>query len=415
MTTMVYYGLLLFILFEYVRPGTYLPLLYALHLNTIIPLAVFVGSLTGARPHSLRELLKEPNTKFVLALLSLIFISVLTADVTQYSYTIFKTVLGYLLIMIVVMREVTTLPRIRGVFGVLIAVHLLLVALTPELLLDPSTRHYMASGSFLGDGNDFALSVSIAVPFAVFLLQDMREYRWRMLLGPAAIVLVLCIIGTSSRGGTLALVAVGCYYWLVSRRKVVTALAIFAILLIVKGFAPPEYMKRMSLIQNYEKDGSAQGRLLAWGSGVRMALDRPLLGVGAGHFAVKYGVEYRPPGYGRTEIPWSNAHSIYFLTLGELGFPGLALLLLLFAHNFLANRRLAREVRQREEPDGAHAVNLLRSVNAGMVAFLVGGAFLSAVYYPHLYLLAALNVAARRLAGPTRSPEVPEGEAVVQD
>ena len=70
-----------------------------------------------------------------------------------------------------------------------------------------------------------------------------------------------------------------------------------------------------------------------------MALDHPLLGVGAGHFPD--GV--RLADTGALDIPWQTAHSIYFLILGELGFPGLAVLLLFIVSNLVANRRLLVE------------------------------------------------------------------------
>ena len=57
-------------------------------------------------------------------------------------------------------------------FGVLILVHVILAALTPEMFTDPEDRHYLASGTFLGDGNDYALSVNIAIPLSLFLWSD---------------------------------------------------------------------------------------------------------------------------------------------------------------------------------------------------------------------------------------------------
>ena len=128
-----------------------------------------------------------------------------------------------------------------------------------------------------------------------------------------------------------------------------------------------------------------------------MALDHPLLGVGAGHFPVKYGVEYRPPGYGVTELPWQTAHSIYFLILGELGLPGLAMLLGFIGWNLVANHRLSGEIQARGSPDAATDRRLLAALSASLLAFATGGAFLSAVYYPHLYVLSGLLTAARHI------------------
>ena len=95
----------------------------------------------------------------------------------------------------------------------------------------------------------------------------------------------LCIVATKSRGGTLALPCVAGYYWLKSHRKVLTAaLAVAGGRAHRAVGARRVYFTRMSTISADPQDSSAQRRLEAWNSGVRMALDNPILGVGAGQF-----------------------------------------------------------------------------------------------------------------------------------
>jgi probable O-glycosylation ligase (exosortase A-associated) len=298
--------------------------------------------------------------------------------------------------MLVIMKEAVTVRKISGVFAALILAHIFVVALSPRIITNPESRNYLASGAFLGDGNDFALSVNIVIPFCLFLLLDRPGARQKMLLFAVLVFLVLCVIGTSSRGGTVALACVALYFWLGSKKKLLTAFGLGVLVGAILTFAPDNYFERMHKIKNYEDDGSAQGRLMAWRAGVRMALDHPLMGVGAGHFGVKYGVEYRPPGISPTAIPWQTAHSIYFLTLGELGFPGLTLVLWFFGSNFLANVRLSREMSLCRGEEGVRATNLLRCLNASLLAFAINGAFLSAIYSPHIFVLGGLHAAARR-------------------
>jgi O-antigen ligase len=144
---------------------------------------------------------------------------------------------------------------------------------------------------------------------------------------------------------------------------------------------------------------------------MRMAQDHPLLGVGAGHFPVKYGTDYRPPGHDRTSIPWSNAHSIYFLVLGELGFPGLLFLVAMILGNIWANTRLARAQERSSTPGYDTGQRLMVCLSSSMIAFAVGGAFLSAIYYPHLFVLAGLMIAGRKvLEDLAMQQTVPEAE-----
>ena len=137
---------------------------------------------------------------------------------------------------------------------------------------------------------------------------------------------------------------------------------------------------------------------MAWKSAIQMAGDNPLTGVGAGHFSVKYGIEYRPPGVGRTDIPWANAHSLYFLVLGELGIPGLLVYLWLIILNLLKNEKIIRSLTPENASDSRLMDRrLFVCLNSSMIGFAVGGAFLSATYYPHVFILAGVMEAGRHV------------------
>jgi O-antigen ligase len=168
----------------------------------------------------------------------------------------------------------------------------------------------------------------------------------------------------------------------------------------------------MATIKDYEDEGSAMGRVTAWKAAMQMMFDHPLLGVGAGHFTVAFGISYMPPDI-VGPYPWLTAHSIYFLVIGELGIPGIVTLLVLVIGNPVANSRLRRAVLalppdkvSEEHRRGARTLHML---NASMVGYAVAGAFLSAVYYPHMYVLVALMVVQRRTLmnglGITQNPQ----------
>lgn len=122
------------------------------------------------------------------------------------------------------------------------------------------------------------------------------------------------------------------------------------------------------------------------------------LASGVGHFPVKYGAQYQPKEFGLNAIPWQTAHSSYFLLLGELGFPGLIFIVGLIISNIVAGEQLLQQIRRRESKDFVVERHLVTALNASLIGFAVGGAFLSAAYYPHLYLLAALLECGRELS-----------------
>jgi len=389
-STVLFGGLLLFFLFEYVRPGSYFPVLEAAKLNTVIPVAVFVFTFFSNAGRSNLAVINARNTKWLLFFLFLFPIQSITADVTLYVYNAFKAIVGYLLIYFVIVKQVTDMQRIKAVFSVLVFIHVLLVILNPNVVLAPEARNYIAGVTFLGDGNDFAWSVCIVVPLALYLFQISEGRLKKIFFFSAFCLLILTVVGTQSRGGSIALGATILYLVLRGRKKAVGLIGLGALIVLVAWFAPQVYFDRMKTVADYKTEGSAQGRIMAWKSAVRMATDYPFIGVGAGHFGVKYGVEYRPPGVGRREIPWSNAHSIYFLALGEFGFTGLVILLGIIVSNLIRNEKRIRSLNKQTSHNSESARRLTVAVQSSFIGFIVGGAFLSGLYYPHLFILTTL-------------------------
>jgi putative inorganic carbon (hco3(-)) transporter len=385
---MTYYTLLLFFLVEYVRPGNFVPGLDALKLNLLVPVTAIVGTFVRKSPVSNRDMLSEPNTMAMIVFLGLLCVSTLLATLTSNAFDVTKNVFAYMLIYTVLVRQLGSVDRIKGVFATLIGVHVIAIALSPNIFADSSGRASVAAGAFLGDGNDFALSVNIILPLCLFLLQESRKKLPKILWLSATLLLVMAIVATKSRGGTIALVIVGLYFWMKSRRKAATAACVLAAAAIVFIAAPPAYFNRMSTMTDTE-ESSAQGRITAWKTAGKMAAASPLLGAGAGHF---------PSAYGKWNGGrWMTAHSVYFLLLGELGIPGISVLFFLILYNLFANRRLQRALKQFEPDRTLTAANLLASTSAAVVAFAVAGAFLSAAYYPHLYVISGLAAAARHV------------------
>ena len=333
--------------------------------------------------------MKLSNTKTMLIFLGLIGAGILWVDVDLYVWLKFSVVFGWFLIYLAITKNVNGEKDLAGLFVVLALCHLILLILTPDIIFHPEVRTYMAQESFLGDGNDFALSLNILIPMCIYLFLRSKSKSKKLLYLCFTLLFVLSIIGTSSRGGSVALVAVLFYQWLKGRNKWVGLAGAAILIFIVLLFAPPAYFERMGTIKTYETEGSAQGRIMAWKSALRMVADHPLTGVGAGHFPVKYGIEYRPPGFGRTDIPWSNAHSVYFLVLGELGIPGLLVCIGLILPNLVRNERIIKSLGSKKDSE-AHLSErrFFVCLNASMIGFAVGGLFLSATYYPHLYILA---------------------------
>ena len=256
-------------------------------------------------------------------------------------------------------------------------------------------RVYGPEGSFIEENNALALATIMTIPLLYYLfLQDIKHWvRWglvaamvRLGLVAAMVICGFSALGSHSRGGFLAIAAMLGFLWLKSHAKVGTGLVLILLIPVAIGFMPEKWADRMWSIQNYEQDGSAMGRLNAWGVAYNVALDRPLGGgfeMGTHSVFARYTSDPTIPVISRA------AHSIYFQMLGDHGFLGLALFLLLW---ILVWRDASWIIRQsRNQKELRWASDLARMIQVSLVGYFVGGAFLSLAYYDVPYnLLVAL-------------------------
>ena len=227
------------------------------------------------------------------------------------------------------------------------------------------------------DNNHLAVHLIMILPLLWYLRGETQKRILRHLLFLAIVLTVICILVTYSRGGFIALSAVLLYGALKSRHKLVSVTVVAAVALSIVSFMPEQWSERMGSIGQYEKDASATGRLDAWRHAVNVATANPLIGGGFGTFTKPVFAEFTPG------LHWRAAHSIYFECLGEQGFVGLGLFLALIG-NAMLNARWA-ERRSRDRSDLSRFRHLGAALQASLIAYIVGGAFLSLTYYEILY------------------------------
>ena len=391
----LYWWLLLVVFFEYARPGYQYRFLAALPLNSLLPLVLLFVSLMAGNQRPWSQIFRDKMWIWPGVMVFFVLASMSWATVTTYAYNVFTLIFGYLILFFLIARIITTRKRLRGLFLTLIVSHIFLIIYNPLVVTDPYVRHYITGATFLGDGNDFSLSLVILLPFSLELVMGAQKKSHKILYIVLLAILILAIIGTQSRGASLGMGTAFAYLWWRSPRKgpalVALAIALFGVLL----YAPDVYFSRMKTLSNPEQESSAEARLRAWKAGARMAQDH-ILGVGAGNFPNNF------PKYRDNDAPvrWMTAHSMYFLALGELGFAGLLLVLGLVFGNVLGNVKLRNKVVLQETgpPEQVKAdVRLLNMLAASALGFSVSGAFLSVTYYPHLYVLTALFIATRQI------------------
>jgi probable O-glycosylation ligase (exosortase A-associated) len=262
-----------------------------------------------------------------------------------------------------------------------------------QLLLNPGAQN-SNSVPFLGDNNLVAVGMAMLLP-TVGALGATSTGLWRRGFQFLSIGILYRAISTYSRGGLLAIGALGALYWWRSPNKVRTILAFTIALAIVVPVLPQAYWNRMSTIgaTGEERDSSQSGRLHFWEVAITMANDRPLVGVGHRGYEPNYNrYDFSGGLYGTGRA----VHSSWFGVLAELGYPGLLLFVMIIATSWLSCRsvRLAARRGEVSEALGRYAIAL----EAALVAFIVGGSFVSFHYNEMLWHFFGLSTALRRVA-----------------
>ena len=216
----------------------------------------------------------------------------------------------------------------------------------------------------LSDANDFAqfLIVSIALLGAFWVRK--HTIRNVLLLAPPAALMLFTIYLTESRGAIFGLLTIT--YVAISRRlgKVPSALLaglLFATLLGLNFGGGRE----MSL-----QEGSAAGRVMAWGTGIAQLRGHPAFGVGFGRF-----LDYND----------LTAHNSAVLCFAELGLVGYFFWLAMIIATVIALEQLTHLPMKNPEDVTFH--QQLTTIRMALYGFLATAFFLSRTYQVTLYIL----------------------------
>lgn len=261
------------------------------------------------------------------------------------------------------------------------------------LLGGGSERVWGPPGGMVEGNNEIGLALIVVVPLmhALAQLADTSAIvpfgvNWvKRILWAGMGFSCIAILGTHSRGALLGILGMVMLFALKSKHKILSMMIVAAGLGLALNFMPEHWWSRMGSIATHE-DGSAQQRLQAWVLHWNLALDRPVVGGGT-EFLTNAAALFQ---YDPTELGHRAAHSIYFQVLGEHGFVGLLLYVVIGISAWRLATRTIRCCSGVAELEWA--TQLLRMLQVGMFGFAVGGGFLSLVNWDVPYYLAAIIV-----------------------
>ena len=259
------------------------------------------------------------------------------------------------------------------------------------------------AGHILGDRNELAVAFAMLLPICIYLLGEYGKKSWILKFGFLGLIalLITSIIGTGSRGGMIALSAVSSYLFIKSKRKLLFTMLIAFVGIVVVSVVPGQWFDRMDTIASANEDGSFLGRLVAWKLSFILAMQNPFFGGGfkaLDSFPVWVSLSQNFYQYSfiytGAALPDPNrahaAHSIYFQVLGDHGFVGLFLFVMILALSFLKAGAIAKKTRSVGGPNWL--INLATMLRLSIFAYAIGGAALSFAYFDLIFAICAIII-----------------------
>ena len=260
------------------------------------------------------------------------------------------------------------------------------------------------NNSGLYEGSTISTVAIAIVPVILWLAKHgtifPRDWRVRLFAANLIFACLLIPVGTEARTG-LVCIAVLVILMLrdVKRRLLYMALVAAAGLAAIP-FLPQTFTSRMETISTYQADQSASTRLAVWAWTWDYAQDHPL----GGGFDAYLQNSFRTnmvaaPGEGAVEVrDWTVLedqgrayHSSYFEMLGEQGFPGLILFLLIHGIG-LIRMEILRRRHYRAEGHTAWISPLASALQNAQIIYLVGSLFVGIAYQPFVWMLLGVQI-----------------------
>lgn len=257
------------------------------------------------------------------------------------------------------------------------------------LMSGGSYKVYGPSGSYIEENNGMALALVATLPLIWYLRNQVKNKFVSLFLLAMTIFTSIAAVGSYSRGALLGGISMLGFLWLKSKNKISTGIAVIAMVAIIAMIMPSQWFDRMNTIDDYKQDDSAMGRINAWHFAINVA-SHNILGGGFNVFSPRQFLVYAPD-----PLSYHVAHSIFFQVLGDHGFFGLTIFLVLI---FLVWKTATRVIKFcGHVTEMKWASDLAKIVQVCMIGYVVSGTFLSLAYFDLFYDFIVILVALEKL------------------
>lgn len=262
----------------------------------------------------------------------------------------------------------------------------------------------VSNNSGLYEGSTISTVAVAIIPLILWFTRHGTVFPpdWRV-RGFAYALVFACLlvpVGTSTRTGLLCIGLVALLMIRDAKRKVLYLALVGAAGVMAVPFLPSSFTERMETIKTYKGDESASTRLAVWGWTWDYAKDHPF-GGGFEMYRqnkIRYETERVESDGGNTTVDRKRTvdqarafHSAYFEMLGEQGFPGLGMWLLVNLVGIVRMEVLRRRYRTGDLAD-AWIAPLASALQSAHIVYLLGAAFIAIAFQPFVYMLIGAQI-----------------------
>lgn len=271
------------------------------------------------------------------------------------------------------------------------------------------------NNSGLYEGSIISTVAICIIPLILFLAKHGTIFPpdWRVKVFAYALCFacLLIPIGTEARTGLICAAILAGLMFLQSNHKMLFGSLGALALVCAIPFLPSSFTNRMDTISNYQGDESASTRVAVWMWTLDYVKEHPF----GGGFDAYRGNSFRYETTQRTVEENGNIdvqhvvvvdkqrayHSSYFEMLGEQGYAGFVLWLILNFGTMIQSWRVHRRYRTNEDPDRAWIAPYAMAMAQGHLVYMIGSFFVGIAFQPFVFMLIALQIGvatyARRL------------------
>ena len=278
----------------------------------------------------------------------------------------------------------------------------------------------VSNNSGLYEGSIISTVAIAIIPLILWLARHGTIYPrdWRVVAFSYALIFACLLIpvGTQARTGLICIAVLGVMMLRSTQRRVLYIAGVAIAGLIAVPLLPSTYTNRMDTIQGYQSDASAGTRLAVWAWTWDYVKDHPS---GGGFDAYRQNkikiVTTKQSGSASnadvdTSVGYDQSrayHSAYFEMLGEQGFAGFAIWLLIHFGGLVRMEIL--RARYRKDDGQRWISDLANALQQGHLIYLVGSLFVGIAYQPFVYMLVGLQIGLDSYAARMRKAAGPIG------